>query len=79
MHVFEIFLQFLNAERSCNWMLHMQTVREMIPFFVASGHHLYANSSYMYLQTMLELPNTHPNVQQMFQNGFHTIHRSDKF
>ena len=33
----------------------------------------------MYLKTMLELPNTHPDVQQMFQNGFHIIRGSDKF
>ena len=35
--------------------------------------------SYMYLQTILGLPKTHPDVHQMFQNGFHTIHRSGNF
>ena len=79
MHAIEMLLRFLKAERSRNWMLHLQTFRKMIPFFAASGHHLYAKSSYMYLKTMSELPNTHSNVQQMFQNGFHTIRRSDKF
>ena len=55
MHAIEILFRFLKAERSSNWILHLQTVREMIPFFGASGHHLYAKSSCMYLQTMFVL------------------------
>ena len=56
-----------------------QTVCEVIAFFVLSGYHLYAKSSYMYLQTILELPKTHPDIQRMFQNDFHTICRNDIF
>ena len=55
MHAIEILLRFLKAEPSGNWMLHLQTVLEVIPYFAASGHHPYSKSSYMYLQTMLGL------------------------
>ena len=74
MHTIEIFLQFLKAERSSNRMLHLHTVREIMSFFVASGHLLYEKSSYMYLKTRC-----HPDVQRICQNGFHTIRKSDTF
>ena len=42
----EIFLRFLEAEPTSNWKLHLQVAREMIPYFFASGHYLYAKSTY---------------------------------
>ena len=79
MKAIEIFLRFLEAERTSNWKLHLQVAREMIPFFFASGHYLYAKSTYLYLQTMVDLPNTHPEIQTSFEQGYHTIRRSDRF
>ena len=75
----EIFLRFLKAERASNWKLHLQVACEMIPYFIASGHYLYAKSTYLYLQTMADLPITHPEVQRRFEQGYHTIRRSDRF
>ena len=68
MHTIEILHRFLKAEPSSNWMLHLQTVCKMMSFCTASGHQQYEKSSYMYLQTMLELPKSHPGVQWMCQN-----------
>ena len=79
LHAIEIFLMFLKAERTSNWELHLKAVREMMPYFAASGHHLYTKASYLYLQTMQNLPITHPRVQNMFEKGFHSIRRSDHF
>lgn len=44
--------QFIVAERSGNWKLHLESIRRMIPFFHSSGHFLYAKSSQIYLQDM---------------------------
>ena len=74
-----ILRKFLKAERTGNWRLHLESVREMLPFFAASGHTLYAESAHVYLQTMLELPRTHPDLYQKFEAGFHVVRRSDRY
>ena len=51
----------------------------MLPYFATSGHHLYSKATYLYLQSMQELSATHPKVQEMFENGFHSIRRTDRF
>jgi hypothetical protein len=58
---------FLKAERTGNWQLHLQAIREMLPYFAASGHSLYAKSAYIYLQMMTDLPNSHPDVHKKFE------------
>ena len=65
------------ADRSGNWMLHREALREMLPQFAASGHYLYAKSTYLYLQTMDELEHSNPKVYEMFLNGFHVVHRTE--
>ena len=79
LHAVEIFLRFVKAERCSDWALHLQSVREMMPYFAAAGHHLYTKSSYLYLQTMTQLHVKHPDVQKKFEDGFHSIRRSDRF
>lgn len=46
--------EFIKAERSENWNLHLECTKKMIPYFHASGHFLYAKSSHLYLQDMSE-------------------------
>ena len=36
---------------------------------IASGHRLYAKSAYVYLQMMIALPETHPDVHKKFEEG----------
>ncbi|KYN50525.1 hypothetical protein ALC57_00165 [Trachymyrmex cornetzi] len=40
-----IMKRFIEAERCGNWELHLSCVRDMIPYFYASGHYLYGKSS----------------------------------
>lgn len=75
----KILKQFIKAERTGDWNLHLASVRQMLPYFAASGHNLYAKSAYLYLQKMDELQNTHPEVYNSFQNGLHVIRRSDRY
>ncbi|PIK60313.1 hypothetical protein BSL78_02744 [Apostichopus japonicus] len=79
MDMVNILERFLKAERTGNWGLHLQTVHDMLPYFAASGHALYAKCAYVYLQTMLNLPKTHPDVYRKFQEGYHVVRRSDRF
>ena len=62
-----------------NWKLHLQTVQDMLPYFAASGHSLYAKSALVYLQIMLRLPETHPDAHREFMEGYHVVRRSDMF
>ncbi|CAH3187344.1 unnamed protein product [Porites lobata] len=71
--------QFIEAERTGNWEVHLQSLRDMLPFYAAAGHNLYAKSVYIYLQQMLELNSKHADVLELFKKGFHVIRRSDRF
>ena len=79
MEMVDILRRFIKAERTGNWSLHLQSVYDMLPYFAAAGHRLYAKSAYIYLQMMNELQNTHPNIYKNFQNGLHCARRSNRF
>ena len=79
MECIDILKKLIKAERTGNWKMHLQAVKDMLPNFAASGHHLYAKSAYRYLQTMFELLNTHPEVYASFISGLHVTRRSDRF
>ena len=42
-----ILRRFIKAERMAHWKLHLQTVQDMLPYFAAFGHSLYAKSAYV--------------------------------
>ena len=44
--------KFMKAQRMGNWLLHLEAISEMLPFFASSGHYLYAKSAYLYLQSL---------------------------
>ena len=54
----QLWIQYMRAiskaEHTGNWELHLQAVYDMLPFFTASGHNLYAQSAYLYLQLMID-------------------------
>ena len=79
MDMVSILQQFLRAERTGNWELHLITLRKMLPYFAASGHNLYLKSAHIYLQSMLQLPETNPDVYEAFMAGYHVIRRSDRY
>ena len=75
----ELLRQFIKAERTGKWQLHLKTLRDMLPFFTASGHNLYAKSAYLYLVKMNALQKTHPKLYDYFMKGFHVVRRSDRY
>jgi len=56
MDMIDTLRQFIKAERTGDWQLHIKSVQDMLPYFAAAGHNLYAKSCHIYLQQMMELP-----------------------
>lgn len=79
MDMIDILKNFIRAERTGNWRLHLQCVHDMLPYSAASGHRLYAKSAYVYLQMMTALPETYPDVHKKFEEGFHVVRRSNRY
>ena len=78
MRMIDLLRTFIKAERTGNWNLHLRTVCDMIPYFAAAGHNLYAKSAYIYLQIMENLKEKHPDIYRSFQDGLHVVRRSDR-
>ena len=79
MKMVEIYLQFLKAECTGDWQLHLNMSRMILPYFAASGHYHYQKLVHLYLQTMSQIHVTHPGLHKHFMNGLHVIRRSNHF
>ena len=73
-----ILRKFIRAERLGNWYLHLEAVSEMLPYWAASGHSLYAKSASNLISSIANLPNDHRVVHQHFVEGLHVARRSDR-
>ena len=74
MEMVDIMWRFIRAEQTANWKLHLQSAWDMLPFFTASGHSLYAKSVYVYLQTMENFKkNPHPHLCEKYASGLHIV------
>ena len=71
-----ILLQFIKAERTGNWDLHLSAVATMVPHFFALDRPNYARWLPVYLADMNQLESKHPKVHQEFIVGNHSISRS---
>lgn len=77
----EIMKQFIEAERTGNWNLHLKSMQQMLPYFHASGQSLYAKSSHLYLQEMYALE-SRLNIfeyDKFTDLGYFTVRRTDKY
>lgn len=66
---------FVRAERSGDWSLHLRTVLQMVPHFHATGHLAYAKYAYLYLQQMSNLHErmTPDEFESFTSKGYFTI------
>ena len=73
--------QFVRAERSGYFALHLHVIAQMQPYFHAAGRLQHANSSQVYLQTMEDLEEKMPSEDFKFfsHNGYFTMRRTSKF
>ena len=49
MKILEILRTFIKDERTENRMFHLQTVRDVLPYFAPTGHNAYTKSGHIYL------------------------------
>ena len=70
---------FITAERTGNSSLHLKSLQRMLPYFAAAGHNNYLKSAYVYIQEMLDLPNTKPEIHSAFASGLHVVRRTDRY
>ena len=74
----DILRNFIRAQRSGNWELHLQSLSDMLPYLAASGHNHYTKCVWIYLQQMSKLKDEHPTVYRHFIRGLHVVRRSDR-
>ncbi|KAE8745769.1 hypothetical protein FOCC_FOCC007485 [Frankliniella occidentalis] len=64
--------RYVRAERVGDWELHLECVREMLPYFHAAGHIHYAKAAHLYVQQMEELQG---RCADAAREGLFTVHR----
>jgi len=76
----KIVLQFIRAERTGMWNLHVHCVKLMNKYLHATSHLQMAKSGHLYLQIMEEMSNTIPkeDMKAFKDNGYFTIRRTNK-
>ena len=72
-HYMEIVNQFLTAERTSNFALHISTTKQMIILFAATAHNNYAKTCRLYLQSVEVLEKDHPQIFEQSAFGNHTV------
>ena len=73
-----LLLQFVKAERTGNWKLHLSATTEMVPHFFSMDRVNYSRWLPVYLSDMHMLQLTHPAVHQEFITGNHSVSRSNQ-
>ena len=80
MHYIQVLKDFVRAERTGNWSLHLHTGGKMLNHLAATGHIHYAKSAWLCLQQMLRLKDDFPCVYANFmEEGLHTVRKSSRF
>ena len=73
----DILRNFIRAQRSGNWELHLHSLSDILPYLAASGHNHYTKCVWIYLQQMSKLEDEYPTVYRHFIRGLHVVRRSD--
>ena len=68
----ETLLHFIRAERDGIWVLHVNSLSSMLPYFMRYDHHNYRTWGTIYLSDMMQLPK--PVLE--FQQGNFVVKRS---
>ena len=73
-----LLLQFVKAEQSGNWKLHLSATAAMVPHFFSMDRVNYARWLPVYLFDMNMLESKHPEVYHVFMAGSHSVGRSEQ-
>ena len=72
-----LLLRFLRATKCNNIPLLIACMDEMIPIFFSADRPNYAKYTPFYVQTLLNLPFTHPGAMELLENNGMSVNRSD--
>ena len=73
-------LQFVRATRECDWNMHLNAVRAMLPWFYAHDAQNYARYLPAYWTEMLALPETHAEIyENVVVTGSWAVQQQDKY
>ena len=72
----EVLINFVRATREGNWAMHLEGIKEMLPWFFAYNHTNYARYLPVYLAHMMLLPETHPEAHTLLLNGDFGVQRT---
>ena len=72
----EVLMNFVRAIRGGNWDLHLECIKEMLPWFFVYDHTNYARYLPVYLAQMMFLPETHPEAHALLLNGDFGVQRA---
>ena len=61
---------FIKAEKTGNWNMHLESLKSMLPYFVASD-------AWIYINQMENLKEQNTEVAAFFETGYHVIRRTD--
>lgn len=78
MEAADILLKLLRADREANFELHLEAVKDVIPYFFITGRVNYARYTPVYLAEMLALEESAPEMFGHLMNGGFVVRRSDK-
>ena len=79
MHMIDIMRKSIKAERTGSFKMHVESVKDTLPFLAAAGHNHYTKLSWLYLQQLLDLMVTHPDVFDNFSTGRYAVRGTDFF
>ena len=77
MKMIDILRKSIKAERTGDFLLHLETVREMLPFLAATGHNNYTKAAWIYHQQMTQLKTTNLALYTQFLAGNHVVRRTE--
>jgi len=74
----QLLLLFIRATRESDWLLHLSTIRSMLPWFFVTDRFHYSRYANVYWTEMSCLQNTHPGALKDIINNW-TCQRQDRY
>ena len=72
-----VLLKFIHASRSRDWIMHLSSVKDMIPFITAMDRIKYRRLLPVYLADMKKLKDTDPVIWNYFEEGNFSVQNTD--
>lgn len=74
----QLVLNLLRADRTGDWKLHVESMKHIQPLYFILDRVNYIRASGEYLQDIIDLENTHPEVYQEFLKGNFTVKQTNR-